>query len=134
MDTLPVDLADPKFSLAPERYDGVLMTHTIREWSAEDVQRFIGLVHSALKPGGAVVLDMVATRRLGEFPAASAAVGLGPAYFLVSASNDQHEHRLEDVKKWLSNAGFADAEFVQVAPTCNPYSSAMCRALVARRN
>eukprot|EP00930_Biecheleria_cincta_P028445 TRINITY_DN19857_c0_g1_i2.p1 TRINITY_DN19857_c0_g1~~TRINITY_DN19857_c0_g1_i2.p1 ORF type:complete len:409 (+),score=63.29 TRINITY_DN19857_c0_g1_i2:77-1303(+) len=68
IDTCPCDLMDSSFSVAPRHFDVILMTHTIREWSSESVQRFFGLVHDALNPGGSVLVDMVLNRTLGEYP------------------------------------------------------------------
>ena len=75
IDTLPCDLCDPAFHLT-EQYGAVVMIHTIREWSAEQVTRFFTLIHDALVPGGSVFINMAVEQEESDFRRRDDEVGI----------------------------------------------------------
>eukprot|EP00931_Biecheleriopsis_adriatica_P095213 TRINITY_DN68847_c0_g1_i1.p1 TRINITY_DN68847_c0_g1~~TRINITY_DN68847_c0_g1_i1.p1 ORF type:complete len:289 (-),score=52.92 TRINITY_DN68847_c0_g1_i1:118-903(-) len=115
MSTLPCDLSDVSVTVDQGKFDSVLMTHAIREWSSENVQRFIHLAHSALQPGGSILIDGfwpsdAPVKSTGEYLSGSVAQGLALSYFLASASSECCDHEEGDLREWLSSAGFTDIE------------------------
>jgi len=137
IETLPANLLENTFAPPAAKFDGVLMTHTIREWREDQLQAFFRMIHGSLKPGGAVVLDMLSLRRPGAYPESTVPVGVAEAYFLASAADDQHEHHKDDVIAWLAEAGFKDFLWIDLpGHLCglgSLYMSQYCNALLARR-
>merc|ERR1719221_1949610 len=111
--TLPSDLSLSNFTLGSGKHDAVFMIHTIREWSAENVKRFFRVLYEGLKPHGALIVDMLAIRREGEYPSDHSIPFEEGLYFLTSASNEQHLHHWEDVAGWLRAAGFTNPNLLK---------------------
>lgn len=137
VDTLPANLLDGTFVPPLATFDGVVMTHTIREWGAEQLRILFRMVYDALKPGGGVLMDMVALRRLGEYPKAPLAAGLHEAYFLVTTAEGQQQHHKDDLISLLTGIGFLDFDWISLPGMfCEVelfYNSEFCHALLARR-
>jgi hypothetical protein len=106
IDTLPCDLLNQSFTI-PGKYHGVMMVHTIREWSKAHVQHFFGLIFNALYPGGVVFMDMVSKRAEGKnFESVDKKPKWAPLYFLVSASQEEYKHTYPELIVMLKRAGF----------------------------
>jgi len=112
--TLPADLLNESTRL-PAKYDVVTMIHTIREWSADHLQHFFNMIHEALNPGGAVVMNMVDEFGVGKSfeQRGSYKAGRTMLYFLVSASTEQHSHTADDLQSMLRTAGFANTTYTE---------------------
>jgi len=107
--TLPRDLLELPLSLGSSLYDAVYMIHTIREWSYESLARFFRAVFVALRSGGVVLIDMLSGHQHGHY---EPNIFLpGPAYFLASASHEQHDKYYGDVMNILVTAGFRQDAF-----------------------
>ena len=129
--TLPCDLCDPAFRLT-QQYDAVVMIHTIREWSAEEVTRFFTLIHEALVPGGVVFVNMAEEQEEADFrrredtqrdPRISETMCNGYGlYFLCCASHNQHRVTHAPLLGMLQAAGFVDIEMT------GPYEPDVCIA------
>jgi len=109
--TLPYNLLSPGLDLGHEVYHAVYMIHTIREWSYDHLARFFKAIYSALKPNGAVLMDMLTGHQYGVYTDSSA--DAAPAYFLTSAAHEQTEKFHGDVIDILTKAGFRHFRFTE---------------------
>eukprot|EP00966_Prymnesium_polylepis_P295902 6834133-Prymnesium_polylepis.1 len=110
---MPCDLLDSSFTI-PGKFHAVMMVHTIREWSKAHVQRFFRLIFNALHPGGVVFMDMLSRHAEGKDfdksggPSEKGFLSKGRSglYFLVSASQEQYHHTVEETSSMLQQTGF----------------------------
>jgi len=127
---LPTDLVDPLFALPEgEKFDLVVMFHTVREWSMVDVRRFLKEVSKALKPGGAVFINMCVERSEYDFvhePRWSSYGAMAPLYqwngdavqalyFMACASHATNTHSHAEMRSALEDTGFG--EFATTGPS-----------------
>jgi 2-polyprenyl-3-methyl-5-hydroxy-6-metoxy-1,4-benzoquinol methylase len=95
----------------PTGYDVVMLTHVLHGLAPEKCEALLTRIHESLPKGGVVIVNDFLLEKSGASPVFSSLLTMN-AFML---SNGGSLHTAEQMKEWITNAGFAEANAIKTS-------------------